>query len=365
MKSLLSLVPPAGCVVALLLVIHCDWVVRPVYGRRGIFGVERPSAHQIRNLNHRHHLFEEYLVDLRGGRLSSGTNDNTDWTGDDPAQDTSEDPDEVLVPEEEAPVVSVKSHHHSNNGNSNKKSNAMGDPDGEGSSDDEDEDDEGLSDWDMLDGGDFVVDEGEPSDVGVMEHMHVAVEYVSEEQQQQQKDVEDCEETEEGGRSRTRGGVGIRLGQRFKNHRLHGNNKVSAQTATETMERHLLAAWQPYVFMPPSPEGDAYLREHARSIDGDGKTRLDRRTLYAGLLLEWNTIGGGHHSTRSSKTYRKFLGKDTSQALQAALSLATQPSWRKSFPRPSGIRLYNNEEDAVQGCTLAMQESIAMALVCI
>ena len=278
---------------------------------------------------------------------------------------SAEDPDEVLVPEEEAPVVSVKSHHHSNNGNSNKKSNAMGDPDGEGSSDDEDEDDEGLSDWDMLDGGDFVVDEGEPSDVGVMEHMHVAVEYVSEEQQQQQKDVEDCEETEEGGRSRTRGGVGIRLGQRFKNHRLHGNNKVSAQTATETMERHLLAAWQPYVFMPPSPEGDAYLREHARSIDGDGKTRLDRRTLYAGLLLEWNTIGGGHHSTRSSKTYRKFLGKDTSQALQAALSLATQPSWRKSFPRPSGIRLYNNEEDAVQGCTLAMQESIAMALVCI
>ena len=93
-------------------------------------------------------------------------------------------------------------------------------------------------------------------------------------------------------------------------------------------------------------------------MDGDGKSRLDRRTLYAGLLLEWSS---------ASNTYRRFLQKETSQALQAALSLATQPAWRKSFPRPSGIRLYNEDDDddkAVRtGCTLAMQETIAVALV--
>ena len=366
---------PSGAGVAVLLVFL--WGTSQVQGHRRIFGVER---HQHPRHRHRHHVFEEYLVDLRGGRLFG--KDNNNIKGHDEPQDTndpiapdhdaSEDPGEVLVPEEEAPVVGVKSHH------SNKKSNAVGDPDGEGSSDDEDDDEE-LSDWDLLDGGEFTVDEGQqPSEMGVMEHMHLAVEYVSDEQQQQQQqqDDEDGEETEEG-RSRTGGGVGIRLGQRFKNHRLNSSNnnnnnnhpKSSTPAKPETLERHLLAAWQPHVYMPLSPEGGTtYLNDHARTMDGDGKTRLDRRTLYAGLLLEWHSSGGSgikNHSSSSIKAYRKFLEKTTSQALLAALSLATQPAWRKSLPRPSGIRLYNNEEDSIKGCTLAMQESIAMALVCV
>jgi len=69
-------------------------------------------------------------------------------------------------------------------------------------------------------------------------------------------------------------------------------------------------------------------------------------------MLEW---------LHANKTYRKFLETSTSQALQAALSMATQPQWRESFPRPSGIRLYGDDPD--RGLTLAMQETVVLALV--
>merc|ERR1712232_231664 len=51
----------------------------------------------------------------------------------------------------------------------------------------------------------------------------------------------------------------------------------------------------------------------------------------------------------------------TSQALQAALSLASQPQWRQTFPRPNAFKLYEENTDS-KGCTLWMQETIAMAL---
>ena len=89
-------------------------------------------------------------------------------------------------------------------------------------------------------------------------------------------------------------------------------------------------------------------------MDQYSKIRLDRRTLYAGLLLEWTL----------QSTSRKFLSKATSQSLQAALSMATQPQWRQAFPQSSGIMLYSTGSDgtAAGTPTLAMQETIAMAL---
>ena len=78
---------------------------------------------------------------------------------------------------------------------------------------------------------------------------------------------------------------------------------------------------------------------------------------YAGLLLEWGAV-----DNQQSRSTRKFLPMLSSQALQAALSLATQPQWRKSTPRTSGIRLYNDDENA-KGTTLGMQETISCALV--
>lgn len=236
------------------------------------------------------------------------------------------------------PVVGVKSLSH------HKKSNAVGDPDGDGSSDDDDDDDN-LSDWD-----DAVVreDEEDYKDLdSVLERVQVEVEYTVED------DEDEDSSSSNAIASTSSGGVGVRLGQRFKGK--GGSNKRAGRTAEATMKQHILAAWQPNVYLPP-PDW-TYLQEHSRTTDGDGKTRLDRRTLYAGLLLEWS-------ATATTSSYRKFLDKDVSQALQAALSLATQPAWRKSLQRPSAIRLYGNDV-AARGCTMAMQETIALALVCL
>ena len=113
----------------------------------------------------------------------------------------------------------------------------------------------------------------------------------------------------------------------------------------------------PHLYFPPTAPGLAYLADNARLLEASSKSRLDRRTLYAGLLMEW-----GIANSKQSKSARKFLPAATSQALQAALSMATQPSWRQSAPRTSGIRLYSEDENA-KALTLGMQETIAMALV--
>jgi hypothetical protein len=251
-----------------------------------------------------------------------------------------------------APIVGVKSHKHRKN---HKKSNAVGDPGGEGSSDGGDDDDDAyLSDWDDLTA--VVHGENDYQDMdSVLERVQVEVEYTVEE------DDDDDSYSNSNSNSNHRssakaststGGVGVRLGQRFKK---GGKNKKAGQATESNMQRHLLTAWQPHVYLPP-PDW-SYLREHSRTMDVDGKTRLDRRTLYAGLLIEW-----GATASSGSSSYRKFVDKDVSQALQAALSLATQPAWRKSLQRPSAVRLYDNEK-ADRGCTLAMQETIAMAMV--
>jgi hypothetical protein len=268
-----------------------------------------------------------------------------------------------------AATVGVKSH---DSNNSNKKSNAVGDPDGEGSDDSDDDTD----DWgeDMADMDIFEQGEMEDMDlIGDNAQVQVEVELLEEEDTVDEANSE--EEPEEGSSSTAAdaargGGVGVRLGR--LNRRKHRNSKdlksntgSSSTPATKTTvpPEELLAAWQPHVYLPPTASALQYLTDHARSIDGASKTRLDRRTMYASLLLEWRNSNG-------SPSARKFLEQPVSQALQAALSLATQPAWRKSFPRPSGIRLYDHDNhmggagsEHRGSATLAMQETIAMALV--
>lgn len=215
---------------------------------------------------------------------------------------------------EESSAVGVKSH---------KKSNAVGDPDGEGSDDSSDDDTE---DWEEIEESIQLLD---PSST-----LQVEVELV--------------EETDEDGASINGGGVGIRMGR---------NRRKSKQTewvppSTKITHEQLWDAWKAFCFLPPGSAGISFLKERARLIDGASKSRLDRRTLYGALLLEW---------LQANASYRKFLDAQTSQALQSALSLATQPQWRKAFPRNNAIRLY--DEEPFRGCTLAMQETIAMALV--
>ena len=206
-----------------------------------------------------------------------------------------------------AEAVGLKSHH--------KKSNAVGDPNDDDSDDDEEE--EALSDW-----------ANDEHDEQQQQQLHIEVELVEEHKQSSAK----------------RGGLKLGRPRQTK-------NKPHAPT---TMSQALLNAWSPHIFLPPTPSGLAHLHKHAKSLDQYSKIRLDRRTLYAGLLLEWT----------SQATTRKYLSKVTSQSLQAALSMATQPQWRQAFPQSSGIMLYNSASDATAAGTptLAMQETIAMAL---
>lgn len=324
----------------------------------------------------------------------------TGLVSDEETRDASESHDDGIVPAAQndinshrhdtdttATTVGVKQHGNHKN-NNRKKSNAVGDPDGEGSSDDEADDDEDLL-------GDYLTDWGndetsslvkeEEDDVGAqdgsLERVEMEVEYTVD-------DDEDVDEsiTNPATRSSTSidnsgGGVGMRLGQRFqrnKNRKASSNWKEQTpqNAASAATEQHWLAAWQPHVFLPP-PADSTFLSDHARAFDTDGRTRLDRRTLYAGLLREWApsaSTATTPSATTTTTTFsvgkkaasnRKFLDSAVSQSLQAALSLATQPVWRKSLQQPSAIRLYDNTDAStvLNGCTLAMQESIAMALV--
>ena len=212
-----------------------------------------------------------------------------------------------------AEAVGLKSHHH-------KKSNAVGDPDDDDSDDDQEEPtDEG--DWEDLD---FPTDEQFQVEVEVVE--------------------EHNEASPTNNLRASSGGMGIKLG------RPQPRKRKQVRTGA-TMTQALLDAWSPHVFLPPTPSALVHLHQHAKAMDMAGKNRLDRRTLYAGLLLEW----------KQQSNTRKFLHKSTSQSLQAALSMATQPQWRQAFPQSNGIMLYTIG-DAESGATLAMQETIAMAL---
>jgi hypothetical protein len=245
----------------------------------------------------------------------------------------------------EPAIVGVKSH---------KKSNAVGDPDGD---DDDDDSDESLSEysdeWEDLE-GEF---DGFVEDLVVDTQVQVEVEVVEEEEEQ---DDDTSLPSSTGG-----GGVGVRLGRmnnRRRNNRKENqnNNWRSSNTQNSKLshdQKLLIEAWAPQIYFPPTPSALAYLSDNARLLDSSSKNRLDRRTLYAGLLLEW-----GCTDSKLVSSTRKFLPSPASQALQAALSMATQPQWRQSAPRTSGIRLYQDEEN-LKMSTLGMQETVAMALV--
>jgi len=233
-----------------------------------------------------------------------------------------------------------------------KKSNAVGDPDGSDSDDDTDDllstDDEDWEDFDQDEGLEM---ELLPDDSADDQELQVQVDFVEGEGLSEDEIVED--ESERG--AKTTGGGGIaRLGQRVgrRKSRKQDWRNLSSHSRNEESEQ-IIDAWLPHVYLPPSPDAVAHLIKNARMIDSASKSRLDRRTLYSALLLEW---------LNQSSSNRKFLDAATAQTLQAALSLATQPHWRKSLKsRPNAIRLF--EHEVGKSCTLSMQETIVMALV--
>jgi len=253
--------------------------------------------------------------------------------------------------------VGVKSH---------KKSNAVGDPDDDDDDDDDDESQSEYSDeWEDLDYDEEYFEDVEPL-------VEVELELMEESTMSHQSPPKDePEDNKSSSRSGIKGGggVGVRLG-RMANRRKTQKSKASPSPKTKASVKEeppaiydsalLERAWNPFVYFPPSTSALSFLSEHARVLDAASKNRLDRRTLYAGLLLEW-----GATSSKLTSNTRKFLPLAASQALQAALSMATQPGWRKSAPRTNGIRLYPDEGEATtsKASTLGMQETISMALV--
>lgn len=257
------------------------------------------------------------------------------------AREPSEDvPSSKDTPTPDDPaVVGVKSHHH-------KKSNAVGDPDGGNDDDDSDESLSEFSDeWEELeDFEDFV------EDLVVEPEVRVEVELVEE---------SGAEETDEEVKpSGGGGGVGVRLGRMNSRRRRNSWRSQSSSSKMSHDQQRLLEAWVPHVFFPPTESALMYLKEHARLLDANSKSRLDRRTLYACLLMEWGSV-----DTKLTSGTRKFVPPTISQTLQAAISMASQPQWRQSAPRTSGIRLYQDDSNMAKSATLSMQETIAMALV--
>ena len=269
----------------------------------------------------------------------------------------------ALVPDDDENALPESSTHHNHDDTEDspvgvkahpKKGNAVGDPDGEGSDDDDDSDDSDLDEqWEHL--------EDELEELYLREQQHTPTTQV-----QVELELVEDDPDEESPQAHSTGGGGLRLGQRLQQRRSNNNNKKQQQQQQQPQhspprqqEELLLEAWQSHVYVPPSPAAWEHLTSTARTLQGAAKMRLDRRTLYAGLLLEWSDTAVGSSSSSSSR--RPYLDAATAQALTAAVSLATQPAWRRAVATRNAIRLY--QSPPVTGCTLAMQETIAMAMV--
>lgn len=302
----------------------------------GVFAVRGGAVPEEDSANN-NATVEEYVAAMKEKDRSTEGDDYPDAPAPAPSENA---PSSVASAErgsDEPAVVGVKSH-------SQKKSNAVGDPDGDGD-DSESESSDYSEEWEELEEFDGL-DEGEQQ----LDHqVQIEVEVVEED------DGDDKYTAKKAGG----GGVGVRLG-RMTNRRRNRKDSWRSTTATPSQEQtrlRLLEAWMPHIYFPPTPSAISYLSDNARLLDSSSKNRLDRRTLYAGLLLEWGSI-----STKLTSRTRKYITTAASQVLLAALSMATQPQWRQSAPRTSGIRLYQDDEDA-KASTLGMQETIAMALV--
>lgn len=148
--------------------------------------------------------------------------------------------------------------------------------------------------------------------------------------------------------------------------------------SSATLDSLLISAFSSLLHLPPpyprlpSPDGSTSLR----NVDVSSRRRLDRRTLYHGLLAE---LGGSHHGKQdggnaavglvgnnsngspskdgnrkdnsiNSMIRRRYLDSETSRSLKGALSLACQPLWREKLltRRSSNGKVSDSEEDEEQ-----------------
>ncbi len=106
----------------------------------------------------------------------------------------------------------------------------------------------------------------------------------------------------------------------------------------DLLDLALLDAFAPLIYLPP-PSSSTSDSSNPTSIDVFSRKRLDRRVLYKSLLHEL------HHAPIGK---RRYLSQDTIRNVQGAMSLACQPKWRKHMDDDwycRGIRLYETPEE--------------------
>jgi len=120
------------------------------------------------------------------------------------------------------------------------------------------------------------------------------------------------------------------------------NNNIYMNTKDD-FDQALIDAFLPILFLPPPASALECMKKNASTIDIESRRRLDRRTLYQALLLELTHAGMSSDTSKtrtdvSTKTggestlpwsTRRYLDAATSRNLRGAVSLASQPRWRR------------------------------------
>lgn len=199
-----------------------------------------------------------------------------------------------------------------------KKENAVGDPDGNSSDDDDDTDSD-------LDDSLFSTDDEETGDKSFQPPLR---------QQQKVQDNDDSLHL-----MMTDAIINVDDDVTEDELLLDESSRNKSESDLPTFDEALAQELLSYVFLPPNTAQLEFFRDSAKEIDMDSRRRLDRRTLYRGLLLEFlpqqiqSTTTKNNKSDASEKSSlivnRKYIDDSTSSSLIAAMSLATQPRWRK------------------------------------
>jgi len=138
------------------------------------------------------------------------------------------------------------------------------------------------------------------------------------------------------------------------------------ETSVITLDDALTHAFQSMVYLPPPPQAISAMEDNRAKTDVSSRRRLDRRTLYQGLLLELSAGSTGSSTSTSSKRKagdgsggtkgggrasvgrnRRYLDGELRRSLRSALSLASQPRWRRHVVM-GGVGDEEDEEEDIE-----------------
>jgi hypothetical protein len=151
------------------------------------------------------------------------------------------------------------------------------------------------------------------------------------------------------------------------------SSSQSSSSSLNPFDQALIDAFLPLFYPPPSTNLSSFMKKciipNSTNIDISSRRRLDRRTLYQSLLLEWNSGISGIHTNRknssngqkgngnyhhkssssssssSSLSKRNFVNEQLSHQLKSSISLASQPLWRRHINNSFSTTTTNNNNN--------------------